>query len=137
MEQNQETLPPPQHLETNSALESTGEPGESKQNSRFSPPKQTLEMESSLRLTTTLRTSRTRADWVNTLWADVSGQLRRLSVISNDLFDGLLLKRYTPTGSLILKELVSTECFAHLSVKPIGNTDRVSAAQTVQTTWRR
>lgn len=111
MEQNQETLPPPQHLETNSAVESTSESeapqmAEIEPNSNISPPQQTREMKLSIRSTTT-----PRAGWVNTLWADVSGQLRRLSVISNDLFDGLLLKKSTPTGSLILKELVSTARF--------------------------
>ena len=49
----------------------------------------------------------TRGNWVNAFWADISGQLRRLSVISGDLFDGLLLRRTTHTGSLILNELVS------------------------------
>ena len=52
-----------------------------------------------------------RADWVNTLWADISGQLRRFSVISPDLFDGLLLKKDTTTGTLILRDLVSSPCF--------------------------
>lgn len=54
----------------------------------------------------------TRANWVNTLWADISGQLRRFAVISSDLFDGLLLKRDTATGSFILGELVSLTGFA-------------------------
>ena len=52
-----------------------------------------------------------RADWVNTLWADISGQLRRVSVISPDLFDGLLLKKDTATGALILRDLVSLPWF--------------------------
>ena len=52
-----------------------------------------------------------RADWVNTLWADISGQLRRFSVISPDLFDGLLLRKDTTTGALILRDLVSSPCF--------------------------
>ena len=54
----------------------------------------------------------TRAEWVNALWADISGQLRRLSVISSDLFDGLLLRRETATGSFLVGELVSLPCFA-------------------------
>ena len=52
-----------------------------------------------------------RADWVNTLWADISGQLRRASVISPDLFDGLLLKKDITIGALILRDLVSSPCF--------------------------
>ena len=56
----------------------------------------------------------TRADWVNALWADISGQLRRLSVISSDLFDGLLLRRETATGSFLVGELVSLPWFALL-----------------------
>ena len=54
----------------------------------------------------------TRAEWVNAFWADISGQLRRLSVISSDLFDGLLLRRDTATGSFLFGELVSLPCFA-------------------------
>lgn len=71
----------------------------------ISPPQQTSEIQSPPRSTTKSKVFTTRADWVNTLWADISGQFRRFSVISNDLFDGLLLKRDTVTGSWILREL--------------------------------
>ena len=65
----------------------------------------------------------TRAEWVNTFWADISGQLRRLSVISSELFDGLLLRRETATGSFLLAELVSSPflCFTFASrLCPVG-----------------
>lgn len=48
-----------------------------------------------------------RGAWVNNLWADVSGQMRRLAVITPDLFDGLLLSRSSATGSSLLQEMVS------------------------------
>lgn len=115
MEQSQETLPQQKPLEMNSALESTAESGptqtaDNEQDSKISPPQQTMEMNSSPVSSTTpgtfrIRLCRNRASWVNIFWADVSGQLRRLSVISNNLFGGLLLKRETDLGSLLLKEL--------------------------------
>ena len=72
-----------------------------------------------------------RADWVNTLWADISGQLRRFSVISPDLFDGLLLKKDTSTGALILRDLVSSPCFTFNA-----NANAVCAAQQIRRTPR-
>ena len=54
---------------------------------------------------------RSRADWVNAMFADISGQLRRHSVISTLLFEGILLQKKTVTGSLILKELVRMPCY--------------------------
>lgn len=75
-------------------------------------PQQTLGMKSTPRPTTKPKAFATRADWVNTFWADISGQLRRLAVISDDLFDGLLLRRDTVTGSWIFRELVGVLCFA-------------------------
>ena len=72
-----------------------------------------------------------RADWVNTLWADISGQLRRFSVISPDLFDGLLLKKDTTTGMLILRDLVSPPCFTFNA-----NANAVCAAPQIRRTPR-
>ena len=117
MEQDCQTLPPPQTLEMESALESTAESSiiqmpEIEQHPKIQTPQRTLERILNPRSTTKPKAPTTRADWVNTFWADVSAQLRRFSVISNDLFDGLLLKRDTVTGSLILGELVSMACFA-------------------------
>lgn len=117
MDQNHETLPLPQPLEIDSALESTAEFRylqmlEINQHPKLPPPQQTQEMKLNPTSTTKSKALTTRADWVNTFWADVSGQLRRFSVISDDLFDGLLLKRDTATGSLILREMVSMPCFA-------------------------
>lgn len=70
----------------------------------------------------------TRANWVNTLWADISGQLRRFAVISSDLFDGLLLKRDTITGSFILHELVSLTGFPRPSVNFVKDTNALCTA---------
>ena len=112
MEQNHETLPP---LKMDSALEPTAESRNSQmpeiEYPKTSLPQQTLVMRPNLKSTVKIKAPTTRANWVNTLWADISGQLRRFSVISNDLFDGLLLKRDTVTGSLILREVVSMPCF--------------------------
>ena len=117
MEQDCQTLLPPQTLEMESALESTAESSiirmpEIEQHPKIQIPQRTLENKSNPRSTAKPKAPTTRADWVNTFWADVSAQLRRFSVISDDLFDGLLLKRDTVTGSLILGELVIMARFA-------------------------
>ena len=88
------------------------------------PQQPTLEMRTTPKYVTKIKPA-TRADWVNALWADVSGQLRRYSVISPDLFDGLLLKKDTATGSLILRDLVSSPCFSSSFSKPKGNANAV------------
>ncbi|KAF6232247.1 hypothetical protein HO173_009630 [Letharia columbiana] len=75
------------------------------QHPKASIPQQNLEMKPTAKSTIKPKALATRADWVNILWADISGQLRRSSVISADLFDGLVLKKDTATGSLILREL--------------------------------
>ncbi len=82
------------------------------QNPKTSLTQQSLTIRSNPKSTTRAKAPATRADWVNTLWADISGQLRRFAVISNDLFDGLLLKRDTEIGMFILREVVSMPCFA-------------------------
>lgn len=128
MEQIPKTLPPPPAAEMDSSFESNPKPGvaqmpETAQFPKPPPPQRTLEMRPMPNSTTKPRASTARADWVNTLWADVSGQLRRFAVISNDLFDGLLLRRDTITGSLVLRELVSN-CRAFvpgLLSKPIAS----------------
>ena len=100
------------------------------------PQRPTLEMRTTPKYVTKIKTA-TRADWVNALWADVSGQLRRYSVISPDLFDGLLLKKDTATGSLILRDLVSPPCFTlSLRKKPNENADAVCAALQIRRTPR-
>lgn len=104
MEQNHETQPEVKPVEMGPASEPTAE----SQNPKTS--QQNLAIRSNPKSTT--RAKAPRADWVNTLWADISGQLRRFAVISNDLFDGLLLKRDTKIGSFILREVVSMPCFA-------------------------
>ena len=47
-----------------------------------------------------------RQHWVNAFWADISAQLRRLSVIGPNLYDGLQLKREGEMANWLLPELV-------------------------------
>ena len=47
-----------------------------------------------------------RQHWVNAFWADISAQLRRLSVIEPNLYDGLQLKREGEMANWLLPELV-------------------------------
>lgn len=49
-----------------------------------------------------------RQHWVNAIWVDISAQLRRLSVIEPNLYDGLQLKREGEMANWPLPELVST-----------------------------
>lgn len=114
IEQNLETLPSPQPLKMDSNLDTTAEDRvpQIEQHPKMLPLQQVLEMNSNRGPTIIAKAPMNRANWVNALWADISGQLRRFAVISHDLFDGLLLKRDTDTGLLILGELVSLPCFA-------------------------
>ena len=114
IEQNRETLPSPQPLKMDSSPDTTAEyrVPQIEQHPKLLPLQQVLEMKSDRGPTTIAKAPMTRANWVNALWADISGQLRRFAVISHDLFDGLLLKRDTDTGLLILGELVSLPYFA-------------------------
>ena len=120
---NHETVLSRQPLGMNLALESTAEYNVpqtlAEQHQKILPAQQALQIRSKPWPGTQLkaptnkpRSPTTRANWVNTLWADISGQLRRFSVISSDLFDGLLLKKDTTTGLLIVSELVSLLWFA-------------------------
>ena len=113
MEQYNEMLPPLQPLGMVYVDESAASKA-SEQNRKIEPPQQIPEIESSPKSTLRRKATTNRADWVKALWADISGQLRRLSVISNDLFDGLVLKKDTATGLLILSELVSMLAFNHI-----------------------
>lgn len=114
IEQNLETLPSPQPLKMDSNLDTTAEDRvpQIEQHPKMLPLQQVLEMNSNRGPSIIAKAPMNRANWVNALWADISGQLRRFAVISHDLFDGLLLKRDTDTGLLILGELVSLPCFA-------------------------
>ncbi|KAL2041800.1 hypothetical protein N7G274_005584, partial [Stereocaulon virgatum] len=46
-----------------------------------------------------------RQYWVNTFWADISAQLRRLSVVEPSLYDGLQLTRDGALGHWLVEEL--------------------------------
>ena len=100
MSENQKA-PPPKIQQIDSTIESTAE-----DRLLILPLQQALETTSKAMPTSKNKTTPCRADWVNTLFADISGQLRRHSVIASDLFEGLLLSKTTVTGLLILKELV-------------------------------
>lgn len=124
MEPNHKTLPP-SLVEMNSGFDYSAESRapqmpEMQQQPKISPSPQTPAMKSPPRPIVKAMILTTRADWVNTLWVDISSQLRRLSVISDDLFDGLLLKRNTFTGSVILRELVSIVLCPICQSKPLG-----------------
>ena len=114
MEQNRDILTPPQPLKADSSLDTTAKDGvpHIEQAAKSLPLQQPLEIKWKPGPATKVKAPMTRANWVNAFWADISGQLRRLAVISSDLFDGLLLKRDTATGSFILGELVSLAVFA-------------------------
>ncbi len=140
-EQNKDTLPPPRPLEMDSVVQSTAEVRvphmpEIQQRPQIPLPQQAMEVSLNHKPTTKPKAPATRADWVNALWADISGQLRRFSVISSELFDGLLLKRHTFTGSLILSELVSLSCFASSLVNSTRDANTVSTAQEIRSTWQ-
>ena len=47
-------------------------------------------------------------EWVSSLYADISGQLRSLG-LGDEYFDGLLLKRGSRTGCWLQHELVTPE----------------------------
>ena len=114
MAQNHDLQPSQQPLKMDSTLVTTAEDRvpQIKQHPKALPLQQALEIKSKPEPANKAKAPLTRANWVNTLWADISGQLRRFAVISSDLFDGLLLKRDTATGSFILRELVSLAGFA-------------------------
>lgn len=109
MAQNHDLQPSPQPLEMHSTLDNTAEDRvpQIEQHPNDLPIWQAPEIKSKPEPANKAKAPVTRANWVNALWADISGQLRRFSVISSDLFDGLLLKRNTATGSFILREMVS------------------------------
>ena len=50
-----------------------------------------------------------RQYWVNAFWADISAQLRRLSVIEPSLYDGLQLTRDGALGYWLSEELVGDD----------------------------
>ena len=114
MEQNHQTQPEVKPLEMGLASKLTAQfrAPQMAQDPKTSLAQQSLAIRSNPKPTTGAKAPAPRADWVNTLWADISGQLRRFAVISNDLFDGLLLKRDTGIGMFILREVVSMPCFA-------------------------
>ena len=116
IEKHPKTPPPSPPRERNSALAiptqtvSAQMPQPEQRLNTPIPQQQILPVRPTPQYVTKTKTA-SRADWVNTLWADISGQLRRVSVISPDLFDGLLLKKDTATGALILRDLVSSQFF--------------------------
>ena len=123
MEQNHEVAPSPQPPTINVPLDTATEDRipQMGQLPEILPLRPALEMKSNLVPAVRPKasmTSMTRAEWVNALWADISGQIRRRSVVSSELFDGLLLRRETATGSFLLGELVSLPCFFAPSVCP-------------------
>ena len=121
MEQNQETSPQPRPLEMDPVLDSTPAVPAIEQDPKMLPLQPGPGAIPSIKPTTKPKAPATRANWVNTLWADVSGQLRRFSVISSDLFDGLLLKKNTYVGSLICTEMVSLAFSPRLPFEPTSD----------------
>ena len=114
MEQDHEVAPSPQTPTIDSPLNDAAEDRvpQMAQLPQIPPLWPALEVRSNVVPAIKPKPPMTRANWVNAFWADISGQLRRLSVVSSDLFDGLLLRRETAAGSFILRELVSLLCFA-------------------------
>ena len=68
---------------------------------QFIPPTRTL-------TSNTMTNQAGRTCWVFTLYADISGQLRRLG-FRGEYFDGLLLKKGSRTGCWLLHELVTPD----------------------------
>lgn len=139
--QNPEMQPPPQPMEIYPTLESTASARvpHTPQIALLPkplPPQQSMSMTLNPKPTTKSKAPMTRANWVNTLWADISGQLRRWAVISSDLFDGLLLRKDTKTGSLILREFVSLPYSALSSDHFHRDADVICPAQDTRSTGR-
>ena len=119
MEQNHDVAPSPLPPTINPPLNTAAEDRipQMAQLPQIPPLWPALEMKSNPAPAIRPKPPLTRADWVNAFWADISAQLRRLSVISDELFDGLLLRRETATGSFIFGELVSLLAFAFAFVR--------------------
>ena len=115
MEPNHEAPPPPELQDIDSIIESTAEDRllqiPHMKHLGVQPLQHALQTAPNPVPISKHKALRSRADWVNAMFADISGQLRRHSVISTLLFEGILLNKKTVTGLLIMKELVRMPCY--------------------------